>query len=107
MATVGTSEGATQELGHALSPTSFPPSSNNLPGVGAPTVRRVPPGFTGTPSQGEFAGTAGHSKPLHTERLPLPDPSNEGEPALFLQGNYELSNTIDLFAEFMYFAKMS
>ncbi|MDE2184699.1 MAG: TonB-dependent receptor, partial [Alphaproteobacteria bacterium] len=72
-----------------------------LPGLGIATFAAVPAGFHGTPSIQEFSATAGIQNEcnlLASESL-IPATRRFG---VFAQANYEITPSIELFAELMY-----
>ena len=74
--------------------------SGNLPGVGAPFAA-VPTGFTGPPTQQEFAATAGtlNECSLNAYNSFIPETHRAG---VFAAGNYALSPSSELFTELLF-----
>jgi len=77
----------------------FSVDGSNLPGVGAPFAG-VPAGFTGIPTQQEFARTAGtlNACSLNSYVSVIPATTRQG---VLAQGNYEPNSSVELFAELM------
>jgi iron complex outermembrane receptor protein len=73
---------------------------NNLPGVGAPYAA-VPAGFTGTPSQSEFASTAGQLNKCSFTPYSSLIPSTR-RAGLLVLGSYDLASSAELFTEILY-----
>jgi iron complex outermembrane receptor protein len=78
----------------------FSINGSNLPGVGAPYAA-VPQGFTGTPSQAEFATTAGQLNKFSffSEFGLIPETRRAG---ILATGSYDLSPDVQLVAQLLY-----
>ena len=78
----------------------FTIDGSNLPGVGAPFAA-VPTGYTGTPTQGEFSGTAGTLNKCSNEGYYSFIPRTNRE-SILGQGNYQLTGGVELFTEILF-----
>jgi iron complex outermembrane receptor protein len=78
----------------------FSTNGGNLPGVGAPFAA-VPVGFTGTPTQQEFVHTAGTLNSCSNFRYLSLIPASH-RVGVFGQGNFNVTSSVELFAEFLY-----
>ena len=78
----------------------FSVNGSNLPGVGAPYAA-VPQGFTGPPTQAEFAATAGrlNKSSLFRDIGLIPESNRAG---LLANGTYDLDPNAQLFAQLLY-----
>jgi iron complex outermembrane recepter protein len=78
----------------------FSTNGSNMPGVGAPYAS-VPPGFTGPPSQAEFAATAGQLNKfsLFSEHGLTPETNRAG---LLVTGSYDFNQDVQLIAQLLY-----
>ena len=78
----------------------FSTNGNNLPGVGAPFAA-VPAGFVGTPTQQEFAATAGrlNSCSYGGYNSLIPATRRAG---VLAQGSYNAGSSVELFTELMF-----
>jgi iron complex outermembrane receptor protein len=74
-------------------------NGTNLPGLNAPYAA-VPHGFTGTPSIGEFAGTAGtlNKCSLYAYNSFIPTTRRQG---IFGQGYFDITDSVQVFAELL------
>jgi iron complex outermembrane receptor protein len=78
----------------------FSINGSNLPGVGAPYAA-VPSGFTGQPSQQEFANTAGMLNKCSPNAYVSLIPETQRTGAL-LNGSFSVTPSIELFTEMMF-----
>jgi iron complex outermembrane receptor protein len=78
----------------------FSINGSNLPGVSAPYAA-VPPGFTGPPTQAEFAATAGqlNKSSLYSDVGLIPEAHRAG---LLANANYDLSPAVELTGQLLY-----
>jgi iron complex outermembrane receptor protein len=80
-------------------PNVYSVNGSNLPGLNAPYAA-VPHGFTGTPSIGEFAGTAGtlNKCSLYAYNSYIPATRRQG---IFAQGHFDITDSVQVFAELL------
>jgi len=96
-----TSFGSTDQRRPVSNPGNvFSVNGSNLPGVGAPYAA-VPAGFTGPPSQAEFASTAGqlNKYSFFSQFGLIPETRRAG---LLATGSYDLNPNVQLIAQLLY-----